>query len=157
MSADPREGEIVVIPYPDGDKSLAAEKDSPANDVEELERTADALRGNLGELVGELGKRGKQALLPVGIGAAVLGAAGVMAALLLRRRRARRTPYVHNLTEALRRAVTHPDRVAKPDPHGVSRIAIAAGTAAASMVARRLVQRWLKEPSRTDGQLAVTE
>jgi len=144
MSADPREGEIVVIPYGEGGDAPASVAETAANDVEELERTADALRGNLGALVGELGKRGKKALVPVAVGVALLGAAGIAALVVARRRRARRTPVMLNLAEAVRRAVAHPDRVAKPEPRGLSKIAIAAGTAAASMAARRLVQRWLK-------------
>lgn len=153
MSADPRDGEIVVIPYGEGGDLPSTERDTPANDVEELERTADALRGNLSALVGELGKRGKRALVPVAVGVGLLGAAGLTALVLSRRRRARpRMTLLRNLTEAARRVVAHPERVARPQPRGVSKIAIAAGTAAASMVARRLVQRWLQLPARPQSQ-----
>jgi hypothetical protein len=144
MSADPREGEIVVIPYDEGGGAPTVERSTPAHDVEELERTADALRGDLGALVGELGKRGTRVLLPLGIGVALAGAAGITAAVLSRRRHARKATLLRNLTEAARRAVAHPERVAKREPRGLSKIAIAAGAAAASMIARRLVQRWLK-------------
>lgn len=132
----PQAPQIVVTPRPDATK--------PGEVVEELERTADSLRTNLTALVGELGRRGKRAVLPLAIGAMVLAALSVGGGLVWRRRQRRFRPSrLRNIGQALGRVVAHPERVARSQPGGLSKVGYAAAAAAASVAARSLAKRWL--------------
>ena len=138
----PQAGDAIVV-VPREDTTTPAP--DPGTRVQELERTADALRDNLGTLVDELGRRGRRALVPAAIAATTFAALGITAAVLLRRRAHRRQPdRLHNLSLALRRATERPERVAPPRQGGLSKVAFAAAAAAASIVARHLAQRWVQ-------------
>jgi hypothetical protein len=131
----------------DGPQIVVTPRDDDANPreaVQELERTADNLRNNLTALVGELGRRGKKAALPVAIGAAVLAALSIVGGLVWRRRQKRHQPSrLRNIGQALSRAAAHPDRVARSQPRGLSKVGYAAAAAVASVAARKLAKRWL--------------
>lgn len=130
---------IVVVPREDPPAP------DPGTRVQELERTADALRDNLGTLVDELGRRGRRAIVPAAIAASTVAALGITAAIFWRRRVHHRRPArIQNLALALRRATDRPERVAPPRQGGLSKVAFAAAAAAASIVARHLAQRWVQ-------------
>jgi hypothetical protein len=131
---------IVVVP-----REETPSTPDPAERVKELERTADALRDNLGTLVDELGRRGRRAIVPAALAATTLAALGITAGILWRRRRTQRQPRrLQNLALALRRATERPEQVAAPRQGGLSKVAFAAAAAAASIVARHLAQRWVQ-------------
>ena len=116
------------------------------------------LRDEMTPLVEELDRRRKAALdwrlqvrehvVPVAIGVAV--AAGAVTWLVwstIAERRERRRPIekVRRLRLALSRAMDEPQRVAAADPSGMRNVGLAiaraAGTAAASVIARKAVER----------------
>lgn len=123
------------------------ESKEPAAEVEELERTADALRDDLSGLVDELGRRGKRALVPAAVGVAVVGALGI-GGLLLWRVRARRqlASRPRALLAAMRTGIARRFGPAEPPPQARPLVSIgaAAGAAAASVVARWAARRVLE-------------
>ena len=86
----------------------------------------------------------KRHALPV-IGGFVALAAAVAAvtvwAIRRRIRRHRLMPRLHRLRGAVGRMVAKPDRVARENPNVVRKIAAAAGTTAATMLAKKLMKR----------------
>lgn len=117
----------------------------PDREARRLEEKVEAIRDNLGGLVGELDRRrhrltaaGKRAL-PYAAG--VVGAAGlaVTGALIWRRRR--RPSRARRMLTALQRLSAHPDRVGQKAPSVINKIIAAAGAAAASMAVRRLADK----------------
>jgi hypothetical protein len=115
--------------------------DSPAEQAEKLEATVEAARDDLGELVSELDRRRHRAtkLVPIGaIAVAILGVGGYILWRVLRAKPSR----LQRLGEALERATTHPESVAKEQPNAAKKILVAAASAAAAVAARRAVTRW---------------
>jgi len=117
----------------------------PAVEAERLEEKVEAIRDNLGGLVGELDRRrhrltvaGKRAL-PYVAGVAGTAALGITGALIWRRRN--RPSRARRMLAALRRISAHPDRVGKSEPSVIRKILAASGAAAASMLIRRLMER----------------
>jgi hypothetical protein len=121
--------------------------------AEKLQREIEAVRENLGGLVSELDHRRHDALnvglqvrrhaVPLAVaGLAVLGLAAGGTALMIRRERARRSlsSRAASLGQAMKRIVDHPERQAPPPPTIGSKVLAAVATAAASILARRLIQ-----------------
>lgn len=126
---------------------------SEPGSVTRVEGEIDALRGQLGSLIGELDRRRHEAfdlglqarrhpVVVIAVAAAAALVAGGLVALALRRRRERRRPIVRarETRRALARLLRDPERVAaKPRP--ARDILTAAGVAAGSLLARRLAER----------------
>jgi hypothetical protein len=117
-----------------------AEKD-PDEAVTELEQKADALREELGDLVGELDKRRHRAVKPAVVVAAALGFFCV-AGLVMWRVRRRQPTRIANLRKALQRAAEG-DEPTKGAPG--KRILGAAGAAFASVLVKKLAQKVLSD------------
>ncbi len=108
----------------------------------------EMLRQDLGSLLSELDRRRRELLdlrlqarrhpvvVAVAAGAAALMLGGLLAAAVRRRRRPPRR--IREARRALARLLDHPERVAA-EPNALARIATAAGIAAGSALARRLV------------------
>ena len=119
-----------------------------------LELNVELVRQRLDATIRELDRRRHDAFdvrrqlqrhaLPV-IGGVVALAATVAALTVwaLRRRMARHRlmPRMHRLRQAVGRMVDKPDRVARENPNVVRKIAAAAGTTAATMLAKKLMKR----------------
>jgi hypothetical protein len=123
-------------------------------DAERLQRDIEAIRGELGGLVGELDHRRHELFdfrlqlrrhaVAFGVGALVaagLVAGGVALGVMRRRRRQRLPARLRRLRTAVARMIDAPDKVAKPAPNTGRKIAAAGGSAAASVVAKRLAAR----------------
>jgi hypothetical protein len=117
----------------------------PAVEAERLEEKVEAIRANLGGLVGELDRRrhrltaaGKR-VLPYAAGVAGAAALAMVGALIWRRRN--QPSRGRQMLAALRRISAHPDRVGKSEPLVIKKILAASGAAAASMLIRRLMER----------------
>ena len=119
-----------------------------------LELNVEMVRQRLDATIRELDRRRHDAFdirrqlrrhaLPVIGGIVALAAAvAAMTVLALRRRSARQrfVPKLHRLRGALGRMVDKPDRVARENPNVVRKIATAAGTTAATMLAKKLMRR----------------
>jgi hypothetical protein len=149
----------------------AGDSQPPRESIDDLEREIDQIRGNLGGLVGELDRRRRRAFdvrlqfrehrVPILVGGAVLLAlvGGGIALGIVRRRRAQALPArarafaarARGVREAVRRAASHPDRVARAGNGGVvdersflRRIVEAGALAGAGVAGRQLVGRALK-------------
>jgi hypothetical protein len=119
-----------------------------------LELNVEMVRQRLDATIRELDRRRHDAFdikyqirrhaLPV-IGGIVALAAAVAAVTVwaLRRRSDRRrlVPRLQRLRSAVRRMVDKPDRVARENPNVLRKIATAAGTTAATMLAKKLMRR----------------
>jgi hypothetical protein len=129
----------------------------PTEKVERLKKDIDAIRGNLGGLIGELDRRRHDAFnlrlqlqrhaLPVIIaGTALLAVVGLAIAVGVKRRQEQRAlpAKVRRLRRALARMVANPDRVAKGDPHLGLKILRAGGTAAAGVAGKKLARRLVR-------------
>lgn len=126
--------------------------------VEDIAQEIEDLRGEMTPLLAELDRRRREVLdwrrqarkhaLPVGLAAAALVlAAGWMAWSVIQERRERRRPVekVRRLRHAVSRMIRAPERVAAGDPSGLRNVGLAmartAGTTAASVIAKRAVER----------------
>lgn len=124
--------------------------EDPARLADELERRIEVIRDDLGGLVGELDRRRHRVGKPLAIGAAALAAVAVGGIVLWQlRRRRRRHSLGYKLGQtigALRRAITHPDRVAprKQEPSVPRKVLAAAAASVASVLARRWAVRLLR-------------
>lgn len=128
---------------------------APHRHVQRVSGEIDALRGELGALVAELDRR-RQELFDVGlqvrrhpVAVAVTAATaalllGGLVALAVRGRRERRRPVVRvrEARHALARLLAHPDRVAA-QPSLTQKLLAAAGAAAGTALARRMVGRYV--------------
>jgi hypothetical protein len=125
--------------------------------AEALQRDIERLRGELANTVGELDRRRHDLLdvrgqlrrhpVPISLVAAALlalVAGGIALGVTRRRRKQRLGARLERLREALGRMVAKPNRVAT-DPGVGRKIAAAAGGAAASLTAKRLVGKLFRE------------
>jgi malonyl CoA-acyl carrier protein transacylase len=135
---------------PDGDQNENKTADDPTQQVQALERRVEVIRGRLDGVVGELDQRWHHLwTLPPALrryarpllitGAALaLAATGALVARTIRRRQmsgGRLRRYGNVLSQVMR----EPERLVQPArPSGASRILVAAGAAAASVLARHL-------------------
>ncbi len=132
-------------------KGEVTQKRSPPRNPFQLESEIQTLRGELGKLVDELDRRRRETFdwrlqvrrHPVAAGVAAVAVAAAIAgtaAFLVRSRRRRRRPIerIRRARMALVRLLDDPDRIAR-EPRIAEKMAAAAGTAAASMLARRIV------------------
>jgi hypothetical protein len=130
---------------------------SSQEQAEALQRDIERLRGDLASTVGELDRRrhdlldvrGQLRRHPVPIAlvmVALLGvAAGGIALVVTRNRRWQELPArLERLREAVGRMVDQPKRVAT-DPGVPRKIVAAAGGAAASLIAKKLVAKFFRE------------
>jgi hypothetical protein len=132
-------------------------RDEPEQ-VEEIAREIEELRGEMTPLLAELDRRRREVLdwknqarkhaLPVAAAAvALVLAAGWIVWSAVEERRERRRPVVkvRRLREAVARMIHDPERVAAGDPSGLRNVGLAmartAGTTAASVIAKRAVER----------------
>jgi hypothetical protein len=126
------------------------------DNVEKVEHEVEAIQRNLGGLVGELDHRRKELfdlklqvrrhavpLIVAGGALLALLAAGVVAVVVRKRRRRTLRARANRFREALRRMTDHPEQVAEPKPHVGKKIASAGGSAAASVIGKKLAQRFL--------------
>ena len=123
-------------------------------EVGKLESDVDLIRANLGDLIGELNDRRRDALdirlqfqrhagrlVVAGVVVIALVAGGI--ALFVSRVRRRRSFSVRadRLGKALRRALAHPEHVAERRPSVPRKIAAAGGAAIASTIGKRIASR----------------
>ena len=138
-------------------RTVGVNDGSNSEHAEALQRDIERIRDDLANTVGELDRRrhelfdvrGQLRRHPVPIvlvGAALLAlAAGGIALAMSRRRRRQRLPArLERLREALQRMVAKPNRVAT-DPGVGRKIVAAAGGAAASLAAKKLVAKVFRE------------
>jgi hypothetical protein len=125
------------------------------------------LRNEIGDLVGELDRRRREAfdvraqlrrhplaatLAGVGL-AAVLG--GAVALLVYNGRRKQRRSYkAQQLRVAVNRMMKHPERVARGEPPPSEKILAAIGTAAATLLVKRALERAVPSPQQRAAQSA---
>ncbi|BDG08407.1 hypothetical protein [Anaeromyxobacter paludicola] len=127
--------------------------ESPRRHARELEGEIESLRGELGDLVSELDRRRHELLdlrLQLRRHPVAFGVAGVSVVLVLggavavmvnaRERRRRPTERARRLGKALSRMIDAPHKVAR-EPSVGEKILAAAGTAAASILVKRLMDR----------------
>ncbi len=128
-------------------------KDGSPQHVSRVSGEIELLRSEIGNIVGELDRRRHELFdlrlqakrHPVALAIAAAGAAlvvGGLIALAVRSRREARSPSrrAREVSRALSRLVDHPDRVAAEESVR-NKILAAAGIAAGTAVARRLVDR----------------
>lgn len=124
------------------------------DNVEKVENEVEKIQRNLGGLVGELDHRRKELfdvrlqlrrhavpLIVVGSALLALIATGITAAVIRRRRRRTLRARAWRFREALHRMTAHPEQVAEPSPRVGKKIASAGGSAAASVIGKKLAQR----------------
>lgn len=130
-------------------------KDGSPELVSRVSGEIDTLRSDIGNLVAELDRRRHELFdlklqakrHPVALAVAVAGAAlvlGGLVALAMRSRRERHRPSrrAREVSHAVARLLEHPDRVAA-EQSTRDKILVAAGVAAGTAVARRLVDRFV--------------
>jgi hypothetical protein len=124
-----------------------------------LEHEISTLREEIGDLVGELDRRRQDAfdlrlqlrrhpLAAVVAGATVAALVGGAVALAVHNgRRRRSTSYkAHQLRVAMDRMMEHPERVARGAPPPSEKILAAIGTAAATLLVKRALERAVPRP-----------
>jgi hypothetical protein len=131
----------------------------------DIERQISTLRHEIGDLVGELDRRRREAFdlklqmrrHPVAISLAGVAAAllmgGAVALIVRNTRRKRRPRYkAQQLRVALGRMVDHPERVGRGEPPPSEKILAAVGTAAATLLVKRAMERIVPKPSDAQAQ-----
>jgi len=127
---------------------------SAREEVEHLERDVDQIRSNLGELVGELNHRRHDAfdlrlqfqrhtgrMILVGAAMLAMVAGGVVLAVARLRHRRSLRYRAGRFSQALRRALAHPEHLAERRPSVPRKIAAAGGGALAAAVGKQLARR----------------
>ena len=127
-------------------------------DVDKLEQDVDLIRANLGDLIGELNNRRRDALdiklqfqrhagRLVLVGVVLIGMVAGGVALFVASVRRRRSFRVRagRLGSALRRALAHPEHVAERRPSVQRKIAAAGGSAMAAAIGKRIARRLVSE------------
>jgi hypothetical protein len=135
-------------------------KDGSPEVVSRVSGEIDALRGDIGNLVAELDRRRHEMLdlrlqarrHPVVVAVTAAGAAllvGALIAYAVRDRRERERPInrAREVRRAVARLMEHPFDVAAK-PNVAEKILMAAGVAAGTALARRLVERMVASPPR---------
>ncbi len=130
--------------------------DGEAGASERIEQEITTLRDEIGDLVGELDRRRREAFdlrlqlrkHPVAVPLAGLAAAallgGAVALFVRETRRKRRASYrAEQLQLALGRLAKHPGRVARSEPPAAEKILVAMATAGAVLLTRRVLERAL--------------
>lgn len=125
-----------------------------------LEKEISTLRREMGDLLGELDRRRREAFdvrlqlkrHPVAVSLALVGAAAVLGgtvAVLVRssRRKERASSKAQQLKLALERMVEHPERVARGESPG-DKILAAVGSVVAMLLVRSALERALPRPER---------
>lgn len=125
-----------------------------------IERELSTLREEIGDIVGELDRRRRELFdlrlqlrrHPVAVplaGVAVAVVLGASVALLVRNERRKRRPShkVRQLRRAMGRMMAHPERVGRGEPPPGEKILAAIGTAAATLLVRRALERAVPRPS----------
>jgi hypothetical protein len=131
----------------------------PTRPSHEIEGEISGLRGEIGDLVGELDRRRRELFdvraqlraHPVAISLAglALGAmvGGAVALLVYNTRRKQRPSYkAHQLRVALGRMMQHPERVGRGEAPPSEKILAAVGTAVATLLVRRAMERAVPSP-----------
>lgn len=126
-----------------------------------IEKEIHHLRDEIGDLVGELDRRRKEAFdvrlqlqrHPVAVavaGATVLLVVGSAIAVLVHNsnERQRRTYKARQLKKALGRMIENPDRVGRGEPPPSEKILAAVGTAAATYLVKRALEKSVPKPSK---------
>ena len=125
-------------------------------EVERLEHDVDLIRANLGDLLGELNSRRREAFdlrmqlrhhagRLVLVGAVVIAVVAGGIALAVSRRRYHRSfrARADRLGKAFRRALAHPEHVAERRPSVPRKVAAAGGSALASAIGKRIAKRFV--------------
>ena len=125
-----------------------------------LEKELSTLREEIGDLVGELDRRRRELFdlrlqlkrHPVTIPLAGLAVAvilgGAVALLVRNEQRKQRPSYkVRQLRRAFGRMMEHPERVGRGEPPPVEKILVAIGTAAATLLVKRALERAVPRPA----------
>jgi hypothetical protein len=133
--------------------------DGAKSESRRLATEIDAIRADIGALVDELDRRRREVFdvrlharrHPVAAAAAgvalVAFLGGSVALLVHNERRKRRASYkARQLRIALGRMMEHPERVARGEPPPGEKILAAVGTAAATLLVRRALERALPVP-----------
>ena len=133
-----------------------------------IDREISTLRQELGDLVGELDRRRREAFdlrlqlrrHPVVASVAGLALAallgGAVAALLYDARRKRRAGYkARQLKVAVRRMVRHPERVGRGGPPPSEKIVAAVVTTAATLLVKRALERAVPRPQQRQTEAAA--
>ena len=132
-----------------------------------IDQEISTLRQELGDLVGELDRRRREAFdirlqlrrHPVAASLAGLALAallgGAIAAAVHDARRRRRTSYkARQLKVAVRRMMRHPERVGRGEPPPSEKILAAVVTTAATLLVKRALERAVPRPQQRQEQAA---
>jgi hypothetical protein len=143
---------------------LTPGRDAPADATpgpsHRIEKELSTLREEIGDLVAELDRRRRELFdvrlqlqrHPMAVplaGFALALVLGGAVALLVRNERRRRRPShkARQLRRALGRMVAHPERVGRGEPPPGEKILAAIGTAAATLLVRRALERAVPRPA----------
>jgi hypothetical protein len=137
----------------------------PTRPSREIEGEIAALRGEIGDLVGELDRRRRELFdvraqlraHPVAIslaGLALVAVVGGAVALLVydARRRQRPRYKARQLRVAVGRMIQHPERVGRGEPPPTEKILAAVGTAVATLLVKRAMARAVPSPRARAGR-----
>jgi hypothetical protein len=124
-----------------------------------IEKEIATLRQEIGDVVDELDRRRREAFdvrlqlqrHPVAVSLAAISVAalagGAVAMLVFNGRRKKRASYkAHQLRVALGRVMEHPERVARGEPPPGEKILAAVGTAVATLLVKRALERAVPRP-----------
>ncbi len=149
----------------EGANDVSAVRDDPSDGSpgasHRIEKELSTLREEIGDLVGELDRRRRELFdvrlqlrrHPLAVplaGLAVAVVLGGAVALLVRNERRKRRPShkVRQLRRAVGRMVAHPERIGRGEPPPAEKILAAIGTAAATLLVRRALERAVPRPAR---------
>lgn len=135
-----------------------------------IEKELSTLRDEIGDLVGELDRRRRELFdlrlqlrrhpvaLPLAGVAVALVLGGAVAMLVRNERRSRRpSQKVRQLRRAVGRMISHPERVGRGEPPPGEKILAAIGTAAATLLVKRALERAVPRPSQKVAEVSGTQ